>query len=80
MPFIIEVTYPTRLGNLAAQMTAKETVDSRPEAEEVRNAIRALPGFSDAEILIKNANPLPTVDEAMRKFMGSFSRYPVIGA
>lgn len=75
--FTIEITYCTLLGNLIAQMTVSQTVGSREEAEEVRTTMRAMPQMVDAQISIKNATPLPTVDEAVQAFRAGFSRYPV---
>lgn len=77
MPFNIEITYHTKLGALPAQMTIRQTVQSGEEADQVRIAMRNLPQLANAGIFIKNATPLPTVDEAIQAFLADLSRYPV---
>lgn len=77
MAFNIEIAYRTKLGNLLAQMTIRQTVQSSEDAEEVRTAMRNLPQLANAGIFIKSAIPLPTVDEAIHAFLADLSRYPV---
>lgn len=80
MTFIVEINYFTRLGNLKAIMTTQETVETRVDAEEVRTKLKSMPQFSATQILIKNAPPLSTPDEAIQAFLSGFSKFPVVDA
>ena len=83
--FTVEVTYRTRLGNLTAQMSTSQTVETMGEAEIVRTALKEgfkMSGIADADfsIKIKHAKPLPTFDEAMQKFREHFAEYPPLAS
>ncbi len=75
--FSVEVTYHTRLGGLMAQMTNSQIVETREEAQELRGALKAMPLLDGASIVIKNAKPMPTFDEAMEHFRRGFAEYPI---
>lgn len=70
--FEVELSYPTRMGNLTIRFT-----NSREEAEQLRRMLRAVPDLADATILIMNSKPAPTVDEAMQRFAAELQRFPV---
>ncbi len=74
--FNVEVTYRTRIGNLGAVMTSSATLASRPEAEELRTALRGLIDLAGARISITNAKPHPTVDEAFARICKDLAEYP----
>jgi hypothetical protein len=76
--FDVEVTYPTKMGNLRVSFTTSETVASREEAEELRIALRAIPELANAAIKIKNTKPRPTVDEAIERFIADMRKFPVM--
>ena len=77
--FIVEITYRTRLGGLMAQMSTSQILATRAEAEEVRDKLRLGTGWAqqlaDAKIVIKNALPPPTVDDALEAFRKNFAEY-----
>lgn len=77
--FSVEVSYLTRLGNLRSVMTTAQTVGTRAEAEELRDALRRRPDLAAARISIINAPPF-TVDEAMRQFRKSLEEYPALAS
>jgi hypothetical protein len=75
--FDVELQYLTKIGNLnKIVLTTSQRVATRAEAEELRDALRALPGLAGAAIRIKNAPPPPTVDEAMDGFIAEMRRFP----
>lgn len=79
--FVVEITYRTRLGSLSAVMSTSQTLGTIAEAEQVREALRAMPGLTGASIKIKNAPLPPTVDEALDAFRKSFCKYtPTVAA
>ena len=52
-------------------------MQTREEADELRDVLRKLPALARAEVKIKNAGP-PTVDEALDRILGSMREYPPI--
>ena len=76
--FVVEVTYRTRLGNLAAQMTTSQTLETMGEAEILRTAVKE--GFdmlpAEVSIKIKHGKPLPTFDEALQNIRQHIAEYP----
>jgi len=75
--FEVEVIYLTQLGNLKAQYSTSQRVQTREEADELRDVLRKLPALARAEVKIKKAGP-PTVDEALDRILGSMREYPPI--
>jgi hypothetical protein len=76
--FDVELRYRTKMGNLTFTMTNTETVATREEANELREALRSMPDLGDAEVRIKNAKPPPTVDEALERIVAELRKFPVL--
>lgn len=73
----VELSYFTKLGQLKMHMHTTETVATHEEAKELRLAIKALMercGYS-CTVMIKNATPLYTVDEAMESFKRMITKH-----
>jgi len=75
--FDVELHYPTKLGNLTIKFSTSQRVATRAEAEELRDALRAMPALADATIKIKHTPLPPTVDEAMDGFIATMREWPV---
>jgi len=74
--FSVKVSYISMLSRMQTVMTTSQTVGTRAEAEELRDALKQIPELATARISIVNAPP-PTVDEAMQGFRRSLAEYPV---
>jgi hypothetical protein len=74
--FEVEVAYQTKMGNLAVNFTTSETVATREEANDLRDALRAIPELANATFKIKNAKLPPTIDEAIDRFRAELRRFP----
>lgn len=78
----VELSYRTKMGQLTMHMHTTETVATHEEAKELRLAIKALMekcGY-DCTVMIKNATPLHTVDEAMEDFKRMITKYRPVKA
>ena len=77
----VELTHRTKLGGLSKVIVStSQTVSTIDEAHELRRALqieltrRGIDGR--ARVLLKNARPLPTTDEAMEHFCKHLAEFP----